>query len=245
MPHQEPWVMAVQAGAAAVSERDRVARSLESRVPTHPDWILLSTCHRVELYGFGPVPELDEGLHLEKGHSAVTHLIRVAAGLESAIVGEDEVLHQVREALSDARAARQLDSRLQRLFETAIAAGRRARGGRTAASGNLAQSAVAWLQRNPGWRAAPCWSWAQAGWVRPWLIPPGWPDHKSPSPAAMRQGRTAWRTCTEAGAPTSPAVPTWRCSRPRWPLLSPAPGTIPSQCRASCLLSPTSQRPPL
>jgi glutamyl-tRNA reductase len=147
MPHQEPWVMAVQAGAAAASERDRVARSFESRVPTHPDWILLSTCHRVELYGFGPVPELDEGFHLEKGHSAVNHLIRVAAGLESAIVGEDEVLHQVREALSDARAARQLDSRLQRLFETAIAAGRRARAGRTAASGNLAQSAVAWLQK--------------------------------------------------------------------------------------------------
>src|SRR6202171_112017 len=147
MPHQEPWVMAVQAGAAAVSERDRVARSLESRVPTHPDWILLSTCHRVELYGFGAVPDLDEGLHLATGDRAVRHLIRVAAGLESAIVGEDEVLHQVREALSDARAARQLDSRLQRLFETAIAAGRRARGGRTAASGNLAQSAVAWLQK--------------------------------------------------------------------------------------------------
>jgi glutamyl-tRNA reductase len=147
MPHQEPWVMAVQAGAAAASQRDRVARSFESRVPTHPDWILLSTCHRVELYGFGPVPELDEGFYLEKGHSAVNHLIRVAAGLESAIVGEDEVLHQVREALSDARAARQLDSRLQRLFETAIAAGRRARAGRTAASGNLAQSAVAWLQK--------------------------------------------------------------------------------------------------
>jgi glutamyl-tRNA reductase len=147
MPHQEPWVMAVQAGAAAASQRDRVARSFESSVPTHPDWILLSTCHRVELYGFGPVPELDEGFHLETGHSAVNHLIRVAAGLESAIVGEDEVLHQVREALSDARAARQLDSRLQRLFETAIAAGRRARAGRTAASGNLAQSAVAWLQK--------------------------------------------------------------------------------------------------
>jgi glutamyl-tRNA reductase len=139
--------MAVQAGAAAASERDRVARSLEGRVPSHPDWILLSTCHRVELYGFGAVPELDEGLHLETGDRAVRHLIRVAAGLESAIVGEDEVLHQVREALSDARAARSLDSRLQRLFETAIAAGRRARAGRTASSGNLAQSAVAWLQK--------------------------------------------------------------------------------------------------
>jgi glutamyl-tRNA reductase len=38
-----------------------------------------------------------------------------------------------------------VDSRLQRLFETAIAAGRRARAGRTASSGNLAQRAVEWL----------------------------------------------------------------------------------------------------
>jgi glutamyl-tRNA reductase len=73
--------------------------------------------------------------------------MQVAAGLDSAIVGEDEVLHQVREALAQARASRPLDRRVHRLFETAIAAGRRARAGRTASSGNLAQRAVAWLQQ--------------------------------------------------------------------------------------------------
>jgi glutamyl-tRNA reductase len=155
MSDQQPWVMAVQAGGSGAAERDRLARSLEGRVPSHPDWILLSTCHRVELYGFGAVPDLDEGLHLQTGDRAVRHLVRVAAGLESAIIGEDEVLHQVREALSGARAARPLDSRLQRLFETAIAAGRRARAGRTAASGNLAQSAVAWLQQKSDLKGSP------------------------------------------------------------------------------------------
>src|ERR1700694_2326524 len=146
MSDQQPWVMAVQAGAAGASERDRLARSLEGRVPSHPDWILLSTCHRVELYGFGAVPDRDEGLHLATGDRVVRHLIRVAAGLESAIVGEDEVLHQVREALSDARSARSLDGRLPKLFQTSIAAGRRARAGRTSVSGHLAQSAMAWQQ---------------------------------------------------------------------------------------------------
>src|SRR5216683_759606 len=145
MSDHQPWVMAVQAATAGAGERDRLARSLEAKVRSHPDWILLSTCHRVELYGFGIVPDLDEGLRLETGDRAVRHLIRVAAGLESAIVGEDEVLHQVREALGNARAGRTLDGRLLRLFETAIAAGRGARAGRTAASGNLAQRAVAWL----------------------------------------------------------------------------------------------------
>jgi glutamyl-tRNA reductase len=139
--------MAVHAADAAADERERLAQSLEESVAIHTEWILLSTCHRVELYGFGAVPEIDARLQVVRGEKAVRHLIRVAAGLESAITGEDEVLHQVREALAHARASRRLDCRLQRLFETAIAAGRSARAGRTASGGNLAQRAVAWLQQ--------------------------------------------------------------------------------------------------
>src|SRR2546428_2650984 len=145
MPIEQPWVMGVQADTADANDRDRLARSVRERIAAHSDWILLNTCHRVELYGFGTPPELDARLKVHAGTSAVRHLIRVATGLESAIIGEDEVLHQVREAVGNARAGRQLDSRLIRLFEIAIAAGRRSRAGRTAASGNLAQRAVAWL----------------------------------------------------------------------------------------------------
>lgn len=146
MSVSEPWVMAVHADAVGADERDRIARSVQGTIASH-DAILLSTCHRVELYGFGTMPDLDTRLQVETGEQAVRHLIRVATGLESAIIGEDEVLHQVRDALARARALRSLDGRLQRLFETAIAAGRRARAGRTATSGNLAQLAVAWLQQ--------------------------------------------------------------------------------------------------
>jgi glutamyl-tRNA reductase len=146
MSVSEPWVMAVHADAVGADERDRIARSVQGRIASH-DAILLSTCHRVELYGFGAMPDLDTRLQVETGEQAVRHLIRVATGLESAVIGEDEVLHQVRDALARARALRSLDGRLQRLFETAIAAGRRARAGRTATSGNLAQRAVAWLQQ--------------------------------------------------------------------------------------------------
>jgi glutamyl-tRNA reductase len=137
--------MGVQADTADADDRDDLARSVRERIAAHSDWILLNTCHRVELYGFGTPPDLDARLKVQIGESAVRHLIRVATGLESAIVGEDEVLHQVREAVGNARAGRTLDGRLMRLFETAIAAGRRARAGRTAASGSLAQRAVAWL----------------------------------------------------------------------------------------------------
>lgn len=142
----EPWVMAVHADTVGADERDRIARSVEDSIAGDRA-ILLSTCHRVELYGLGTMPDLDPRLQVETGEEAVRHLMRVAAGLESAIIGEDEILHQVRETLGKARAARSLDGRLQRLFETAIAAGRRARAGRTATSGTLAQRAVAWLQQ--------------------------------------------------------------------------------------------------
>lgn len=144
---QEPWSMALTADAASAEERLRVAELIDELIADHPDWILLNTCHRVELYGFGELPSLDPGLRVAVGEAAVLHLARVAAGLESAVIGEDEVLHQVREALRGARISRRLDGRLQRLFETAIAAGRRARAGRTASSGGLAQRAVAWLQQ--------------------------------------------------------------------------------------------------
>jgi len=142
-----PWVLAAQAGTSTAEMRDRLARKIGASIEAHADWILLETCHRVELYGFGAVPDLDAPLAPFTGEGAVHHLMRVAAGLDSAIIGEDEVLHQVREALSAARASRPLDRRLHRLFETAIAAGRRARAGRTATSGNLAQKAMAWLQQ--------------------------------------------------------------------------------------------------
>ena len=144
---REPWVLALQAGASSADERARLQRDVEEQLGGHGDWIVLSTCHRLEVYGFGAMPLVEVPVKVSAGEDAVRHAMRVAAGLESAIAGEDEILHQVREALKQARSSRALDGRLQRLFETAIAAGRRARAGRTASSGNLAQKAVAWLEQ--------------------------------------------------------------------------------------------------
>ena len=146
----DPWMLGARADTTHADERARLARVVTMGIERQPSWILLDTCHRAELYGFGTPPDLGARMRLVTGREAVKHLMKVAAGLDSAIVGEDEVLHQVRSALSTTLAAKDLDSRLQRLFETAIAAGRRARAGRTATSGSLAQRAVAWLrQKSP------------------------------------------------------------------------------------------------
>src|SRR5260370_37121386 len=121
MPTEQPWVMGVQADTADANDRDDLARSVRERIAAHSDWILLNTCHRVELYGFGTAPGLDARLKVVTGEGAVRHLIRVAAGLESAIIGEDEVLHQGREALGNARPGRPPDGRPRRPVQTPTA----------------------------------------------------------------------------------------------------------------------------
>jgi glutamyl-tRNA reductase len=142
---EQPWVAGVSAAERSAEERERIAADL--RPEAGAAQVLLSTCHRVELYGFGEPPPLAAGLPIQSGQAAVVHLLRVAAGLESALVGEDEVLHQVRDAFRDAAAGdHRLDVRLHRLFEAAVATGRRARAGRTATGVGLAGRAVDWLQ---------------------------------------------------------------------------------------------------
>lgn len=139
------WAVTASAGEVDAATRERIAKEVDRWLQHDGDAVALTTCHRVELYGTGAAPEL-ASTRIRSGAAAVEHLMRVAAGLESAIVGEDEVLHQVRDALRRAEHGRHLDFRLRRLFETAIATGRRARSRRTESSGDLAQSAVAWLQ---------------------------------------------------------------------------------------------------
>jgi len=134
----ELWALSTTAGDVDASGRAAAAREMEGL----GEGILLSTCHRAELYGIGAVPAV-QSIRVLRGADAASHLLRVASGLESVIVGEDEVLHQVREALAHKPAA---DRRLRRLFEAAIATGRKARSGRTESSGNLAQRAVEWLR---------------------------------------------------------------------------------------------------
>ena len=139
------WVLAASADDAGAEERQLLATLLRARIAGRADRLLLNTCHRVEVYGIGAADETVPPLTARRGAVAIEHLFRVAAGLESAMVGEDEVLHQVRNALRTARAEGPVDPRLQRLFEVATAAGRRARAGRTASGAGLAGRAVGWL----------------------------------------------------------------------------------------------------
>jgi glutamyl-tRNA reductase len=107
---------------------------------------LLSTCHRIELYAFSadpPDPDRlgqflchDRGLDWELvqpfagslvGLEAAIHLFTVSAGLDSTVVGETEVLGQVKSAYTAAKKAGTMGPHLDGLFRWAIHVGRRVR----------------------------------------------------------------------------------------------------------------------
>ena len=138
-----PWVAAAWPSSLDAETRAELAAAAELAGGGR---VVVRTCHRVEIYGRGPRHGLDGGWERDEvtvleGPAAARHLLRLAAGLDSAIVGEDQVLHQVRVALAAARRAGPLDPRLGRLFELAIATGRRSRSGRPGRS-TLARRAV-------------------------------------------------------------------------------------------------------
>lgn len=124
--------------------RDALAPALR-RLPEGLGGAVLSTCNRSELYltsetpiqrdaaiealltahGDTP-PEAVAFFHYEDA-DAVQHLYRVAAGIDSLVVGESEILGQVREAFSAATAAGSGNPVIARLFHSALRVGRRAR----------------------------------------------------------------------------------------------------------------------
>ena len=64
--------------------------------------------------------DIDDALETFEGDDAVRHLLSVATGLESMVVGEREISGQVRRAHADARAGSHLSSQLDRLFQSAL-----------------------------------------------------------------------------------------------------------------------------
>ncbi|MFC7045940.1 glutamyl-tRNA reductase [Halobacteriaceae archaeon GCM10025711] len=116
--------------ARTVADADRVT-----------ECVVLATCNRVEVYAAVRTPDaVDAALDAatralddpadattETGLDAVEHLFRVAAGLDSVVVGEDHVLGQVRRALDRSEAAGLAGGALSRVARAAIRTGRESR----------------------------------------------------------------------------------------------------------------------
>ncbi|MDY6819152.1 MAG: glutamyl-tRNA reductase [Halobacteriales archaeon] len=137
LTHHETDVDTLDA-AKAVDQRSAVERLLAAD-PVSEAFVLY-TCNRVEAYvvtdddadGHAVLREfLPERFHevaVTIGHEeSLRHLMRVAAGLESLIIGEDQIIGQVRTAYQDAREVGAIGEVLEEAITKAIHVGERAR----------------------------------------------------------------------------------------------------------------------
>ncbi|EKO3588129.1 MULTISPECIES: glutamyl-tRNA reductase [Vibrio] len=107
--------------------------------------VILSTCNRTELYCDVKVASknkliewlsqfhqvnletLKPSLYVHEEQAAIRHLMRVACGLDSLVLGEPQILGQVKQAYADSRENRMVDSALDKLFQKAFSVAKRVR----------------------------------------------------------------------------------------------------------------------
>lgn len=126
---------------------DRLLLGLDALQHRVPEGLILSTCNRTEIYAVGESharvedeifdflsgyhrvtePMLRKASYVLSGEEAVDHFFRVASGLNSMILGEPQILSQIRDALDMAREKQSVGPMLQRLTLDALRVGKRAR----------------------------------------------------------------------------------------------------------------------
>ncbi|MFI0487899.1 MAG: glutamyl-tRNA reductase [Yersinia sp. (in: enterobacteria)] len=142
---------------APVSLRERVNFSPESidqalasllQQPLVQGGVVLSTCNRTELYlsveerqenlqeqliiwlcsyhRISP-DEVKKSLYWHHGNDAVSHLMRVASGLDSLVLGEPQILGQVKKAFAESQRGQSLAGELERLFQKSFSVAKRVR----------------------------------------------------------------------------------------------------------------------
>ena len=132
-----------QLGQAVVAARAWFER-LDAR--GNDEAAILSTCNRTELYAASHLPSpLDAGAHfladyhklnyaelrphlyMLPQHDAVRHTFRVASGLDSMVLGETQILGQIKDAIRTAEAAGGLGTYLQQLFQRSFSVAKEVR----------------------------------------------------------------------------------------------------------------------
>ncbi len=124
------YAIVAHARDVPASDRGELADRLRAARPAGS--VLIETCHRVELYASAEdapdvAPDVAPGSGLLVGLAVVEHAVSLAVGLQSAIVAEDHVLHQIREGVDAARERGAVPPELNRLFDVGLRAGRRGR----------------------------------------------------------------------------------------------------------------------
>jgi glutamyl-tRNA reductase len=154
---------------APIALRERIAISREDlpeatralgAVEGVMECMIVSTCNRVELLAAVETPDadltgflhrqfgleralLEPHIYKQTDRDAVRHLFRVAASLDSMVVGEPQILGQVKEAFAVARAAGTVSGQLEHLLQSAFAAAKKVRTETEIGSSSVSVASVA------------------------------------------------------------------------------------------------------
>ncbi len=129
--------------ACSKEETRKIIPLLKREVPVE-EIILLSTCNRVEVYGYNivdvsekvidkllEIKKLSKNLkhffYIKKGDDAVFHIFKVASSLDSMVVGEPQIVAQFKEAYQIAKENETVGKILNRVYEKALRASKRVR----------------------------------------------------------------------------------------------------------------------
>ena len=154
---------------APIELRERIAISREdlpettralAAVPGVSECMIVSTCNRVELLAAVESPDADltgflhrhfgldpavlqPHIYQQRDRDAVRHLFRVAASLDSMVVGEPQILGQVKQAFAVARPSATVAGQLEHLLQSAFAAAKKVRSETEIGSSSVSIASVA------------------------------------------------------------------------------------------------------
>lgn len=157
--HEQPAILPGLARALGVREFVYLTtcNRVEVVLVANGDTPIATYRHRVfrQLRGREPLPgEAAAELRAWGGEGAAEHLFRLAAGLESVMLGEREIVAQMRQALDEARAAGTAGPILEWLFEEAWKVGRRVHSSTSLGSGKVSLGEIALERARERLRAA-------------------------------------------------------------------------------------------
>lgn len=147
------WALGINHKSASVELREKLAFSPDKLESAHADLcehvgiseaVILSTCNRTEIIAHGDVTdtqllnwlanyhelqagEMDDVFFTKQGQQAVAHAMKVASGLDSLVLGEPQILGQVKSAYAVAQQAGTVAAYLHALFQQVFSAAKQVR----------------------------------------------------------------------------------------------------------------------
>ncbi|MDF2423599.1 MAG: glutamyl-tRNA reductase, partial [Nitrosopumilus sp.] len=123
--------------------------------------VIIQTCNRIEIFGKSKTYDLDkikktwatitglekeafnENMEFVENHDALHHLLKLTSGLDSMVLGEEQILRQIKNSITSAREAKASGQHLNTLFDKAIRIGTRIRNSSGIGAGGISVGSMA------------------------------------------------------------------------------------------------------